>query len=61
MNSDDRDRLRCICEGIRRGVPRVVPEPLPSRVEELLLLLRSQEQSAEGARQASKDHAQAPR
>jgi hypothetical protein len=43
MDSDDQDRLKSICEGIRRGLARSVLEPLPSRLEDLLRVLRSQE------------------
>jgi len=50
MNSDDQDRLKSICEGIRRGLARSVLEPLPSRLEDLLRLLRSQEKSPEVAK-----------
>ena len=47
MDSDDRDRLESICEGIRRGLARTVLEPLPGRLEELLRVLRSKERRAE--------------
>jgi hypothetical protein len=57
MESDEQDRLKSICEGIRRGLPRVVMEPLPSQIEELLRMLERQEQSS----QASKSIAPAMR
>ena len=50
MDSDDQDRLKSICEGIRRGLARTVLEPLPSRLEDLLRVLRSQEKPAEVAK-----------
>jgi hypothetical protein len=60
MDRDEQDRLKSICEGIRRGLARTVPEPLPNRVEELLRVLRSREQPSEAAR-AAKSQASAPR
>jgi hypothetical protein len=50
MHSDDTDRLKSICEGIRRGLACTVPEPLPSRLEDLLRVLRSQEKPPEPAK-----------
>ena len=46
MESDDRDRLKSICEAIRRGLQWDVREPLPSRLEELLRVLETLEPSA---------------
>ena len=48
MDSEDEEqnKVKCICEGIRRGLPRIVTEPLPRHIEELLRILRHQEQSA---------------
>jgi hypothetical protein len=40
---DDHDRLRSICDGLRRGLARAEREPLPTRLEELLRALRSKE------------------
>jgi hypothetical protein len=60
MDSDDRDRIKSICEGIRRGLARTVLEPLPNRLEELLRVLRSKEQPPEAA-QAAKGQAPASR
>ncbi len=49
MDSDDHDRAKSICEGIRRGLANPAPEPLPIRLEELLRVLRSKEQPPEPA------------
>jgi hypothetical protein len=46
MDSEEQNKMKCICEGIRRGLPRIVTEPLPRHIEELLRILRHQEQSA---------------
>jgi len=50
MDRDDHDRLKSICEGIRRGLARTVLEPLPGRVEELLRVLRSKEQQSQSGK-----------
>jgi hypothetical protein len=44
-DNEDDDRMRSICEGLRRGLARAKPEPLPSRVQELLRLLQTKEQT----------------
>jgi hypothetical protein len=41
----ERDRIKSICEGIRLGLSRVVTEPLPERIEELLRRLRVREET----------------
>jgi carbamate kinase len=50
MNSEEQNeeqnKVKCICEGIRRGLQRVVTEPLPRHIEELVRILQHQEQSA---------------
>ena len=49
MDSDDHDRAKSISEGIRRGLVSPAPDPLPSRLEELLRELRNKEQPPEAA------------
>jgi len=40
----ERDPIKSIREGIRLGLDRIVMEPLPERIEELLRLLRGRDE-----------------
>ena len=43
MTLEEKDRLKSISEGIRRGLASVAAEPVPNRIEELLRVLRQNE------------------
>ncbi|HJU32989.1 MAG TPA: hypothetical protein VJ740_16110 [Hyphomicrobiaceae bacterium] len=43
MTPEEKDRLKSISEGIRRGLAPVTAEPIPSRIAEALRLLRQNE------------------
>jgi hypothetical protein len=46
MTLEEKNRLRCISEGVRRGLAPVPTEPLPNRIEELVRALRLKFSSA---------------
>ena len=54
--NDDNDRVKSICDGLRRGLSRAGLEPLPEKLQELLRLLQSKEQNRAHAH-GSADHA----
>jgi hypothetical protein len=43
-DNDERDRLKSISEGVRRGLARDVPEQLSSPMQQLLQVLRELQQ-----------------